>query len=506
MSTRDPNVPPPEGGDPTRYFPDPNPYEIPPTSQVPVGGPTDPTRVNPGQPVLPPLPPAPAYDPVYEPTQATPIPPPGPLGGPPTGTYGRGTPPPPPPNRTPLPWILGGVGALLLLALVVFFATRPSTVGVSLTPTPTVLPTAPPTATPAPEPPTATVAVVAPPPTLEPSPTVALLTATPAPPTETPLPVPATVTTAPLPPTPVPPSLTPIPPPPSPTAVPPPPSDTPVPPPPSATPVPASATPPPVTVVPATVILPPGAGSPVPTVGGATTPLATPAVSATQPPAVAGSLTVQWFGQSGVLLITPDGNTILVDPPGPASGYTLPFLGMVNALLISRDDPDYNYQAAATSDNVLIAAHNGQFVPVDAQLSDAHIQAVQSGSDQTGPNGVWVIDSPGLYMVHLGGLKGPLPQSPLLRPQPDVLFLPVGGGSVLDATAAVQIVNQLKPKAVIPIHYKTADSRVPLAPVDDFLAAGYRNVIRPGHTWTVKPSDLKATDTGQPQIVVLDSK
>ncbi len=512
MSTRDPNAqPPPEGGDPTRYLPDQNPYEIPPTTQVPVGGSSDPTRVNPAGPVLPPLPPAPAYDPLYEPTQATPVPPTSTLGGPPTGTYGGGTPPPPPAGgapwgRTPLPWILGGVGALLLLALVVFFVTRPSGGGISLTPTPTVMPTALATATPAPAVPTPTLAVVVPP-TLEPSPTVVLATATPAPPSATPLPVPATVTTAPLPPTLVPPSLTPIPLPPSPTAVPPPPSLTPVPPLPSATVVPASPTPVSVTVVPATIVLPPSSGSPTPSVGGASTPPATPPVPATQPPAVSGSLTVQWFGQSGVLLITPDGNTILVDPPSPASGYTLPFLGMVNALLISRDDPDYNYQAAANSDNVLIAAHNGQFVPLDAQLSDAHIQAVQSqsGSDQAGPNGVWVIDSPGLYMVHLGGLKGPLPQSPLLRPQPDVLFLPVGGGSVLDATAAAQIVTQLKPKVVIPIHYKTPASVSPLAPVDAFLA-GYRDVIRPGHTWTVKPPDLKGTDAAQPRIVVLDYK
>jgi L-ascorbate metabolism protein UlaG (beta-lactamase superfamily) len=224
---------------------------------------------------------------------------------------------------------------------------------------------------------------------------------------------------------------------------------------------------------------------------------------------VPGSLTVQWFGQSGVLLITPDGNSILIDPPGPASGYQLPFLGTVNALLVSRDDPDYNYVAAANSTNVLVAARNGQFIPVDAQLSDARIQAVQSGptGDQGTANGVWVIDSPGLYVVHLGGMQGPLPASPALRPRPDVLFLPVGGGSVLDAAAAAQIVTQLKPRVVIPLHYKTTASRVPLAVVDDFLA-GYHDVIRPGHTWTVKPSELKGTggDQAQPRIVVLDYK
>jgi hypothetical protein len=209
-----------------------------------------------------------------------------------------------------------------------------------------------------------------------------------------------------------------------------------------------------------------------------------------------------------VLLITPDGNTILVDPPGPQSGYQMPFLGRVDALLVSRDDPDYNYVAAAQTDNPLVAARNGQFIPVDAQLSDARIQAVQSGGGDQGPaNGIWVIDSPDLYMLHLGGLKGPLPQSPQLRPNPAILFLPVGGGTVLDAAAARQIVTQLKPQVVIPLHYKTEATRTPLAPVEDFLA-GYHDVVRPGHTWTIKPSELKSIggDQAQPRIVVLDYK
>jgi hypothetical protein len=43
--------------------------------------------------------------------------------------------------------------------------------------------------------------------------------------------------------------------------------------------------------------------------------------------------------------------------------------------------------------------------------------------------------------------------------------------------------------------------------VDDFLT-GYRDIQRPGHTWTVKLSDLKSMggEQVQPRVVVLDYK
>jgi L-ascorbate metabolism protein UlaG (beta-lactamase superfamily) len=37
----------------------------------------------------------------------------------------------------------------------------------------------------------------------------------------------------------------------------------------------------------------------------------------------------------------------------------------------------------------------------------------------------------------------------------DVLLIPVGGVSTIDAVQAAQVVRQLEPKIVIPMHYKT---------------------------------------------------
>ena len=45
----------------------------------------------------------------------------------------------------------------------------------------------------------------------------------------------------------------------------------------------------------------------------------------------------------------------------------------------------------------------------------------------------------------------------------------VGGTFTIDATAAEEVINQLEPKLIIPMHFKTKDVSLPIAPVDDFL-------------------------------------
>jgi L-ascorbate metabolism protein UlaG (beta-lactamase superfamily) len=51
----------------------------------------------------------------------------------------------------------------------------------------------------------------------------------------------------------------------------------------------------------------------------------------------------------------------------------------------------------------------------------------------------------------------------------DVLLLPVGGVSTINATTAAQVVRQLEPSVVVPMHYRTPASGRELEPVDKFL-------------------------------------
>ena len=121
--------------------------------------------------------------------------------------------------------------------------------------------------------------------------------------------------------------------------------------------------------------------------------------------------------------------------------------------------------------------------------NDCHIEVTPIPSwhdDQQGklrgPNTIYVLQAEGYKLAHLGDLGCPLndEQKQLLQDL-DVLMIPVGGYFTIDAKQAKEIVDQLQPKCVIPMHYRGDNFGYEvLAPVDDFLA------LCPHHEFTDK--------------------
>jgi len=207
-------------------------------------------------------------------------------------------------------------------------------------------------------------------------------------------------------------------------------------------------------------------------------------------------------------LVTGDDGRVLFNPANPSTGYTVPGLGNINATLVSRDEPAYNYTAAARADTVIVGTRNGQFVPGDAQFADVLVADIksqgQSSDSGTTDNAIWTLQAPGFQVVNLSGMKGPLPQMPVLNRHPEVLILPVGGGAVLSPSEAAAIVAQLKPRVVIPVHYRTdaPGSDSSLATVDAFVqAGGFADVQQGGHTLTLQPADLPPD--GKTRVIVM---
>jgi len=100
-----------------------------------------------------------------------------------------------------------------------------------------------------------------------------------------------------------------------------------------------------------------------------------------------------------------------------------------------------------------------------------------------GKNSIYAFDLDGIQFCHLGDLGHELPSSTVDDlGKVDVLFVPVGGFYTIGPETATKVCDQLKPKMILPMHYRMPGLRARLMfgflkTVDDFLK-GKNNVER----------------------------
>jgi L-ascorbate metabolism protein UlaG (beta-lactamase superfamily) len=239
---------------------------------------------------------------------------------------------------------------------------------------------------------------------------------------------------------------------------------------------------------------------------------------AASPPPV----TLEWYGHSCFLLTLQNGAKILIDPYDTSKlPYSLPHEN-VDLIFSTHDHFDHNAVHAVPATTILRA--DGREPKFFGTLSGSKIlsdgstevdlsgdklvcQTVPSFHDeqkgsQRGGNGIIRFNVDGITFVHVGDLGDTLSAEQIKALQPvDVLMIPVGGFYTIDAARARKVVQELSPKIVIPMHFKTAalQAEFPITSVDAFLQ-GYANVRRhEGSAIILDASGLPAEQT----IVVL---
>ena len=120
---------------------------------------------------------------------------------------------------------------------------------------------------------------------------------------------------------------------------------------------------------------------------------------------------------------------------------------------------------------------------------------------QRGGNIVFCFTVDGVKLCHLGDL-GHLPDDAVMAKlsDVDVLLAPVGGTFTIDADEAWQIVEKIKPKVVIPMHFKTEKLSFDLAGVERFTA-DKPDVIQAGSAEVELSRETLPTE---PRIIVLE--
>lgn len=212
---------------------------------------------------------------------------------------------------------------------------------------------------------------------------------------------------------------------------------------------------------------------------------------------------ISFFGHACFQFTDEEGRRVILDPCEPgAFGGALnyqPPRGPADVVLVSHEHADHSYVRGVQGRPVVLR-DSGEAVGLAFRA--VKVPHDRLGGRVRGTLMAFCFQMDGVRCCHLGDLGDTLsPEQVADIGTVDVLMVPVGGTYTIDARTAWEVVEQLDPRLVIPMHYRTERTLLPLDPVTHFLH-GHREVDRPfGDTLSPNATGL----TGRRRVVVLEA-
>jgi L-ascorbate metabolism protein UlaG (beta-lactamase superfamily) len=173
------------------------------------------------------------------------------------------------------------------------------------------------------------------------------------------------------------------------------------------------------------------------------------------------------------MITSKNGTKILTDPYKKMLGYKLPEIE-ANIVSTSHDHGDHN-NIQAVKCKFMHINKLGSFSKEGIEIKGVQTFHDKVSGAKRGKNTIYNFKVDGINICHCGDL-GHILDSNLVKEigTVDILLLPVGGRATIDAIDAVNVMKQLKPRVVIPMHYRTKALGIfgfIFAKVDKFVSA-----------------------------------
>jgi L-ascorbate metabolism protein UlaG (beta-lactamase superfamily) len=205
-----------------------------------------------------------------------------------------------------------------------------------------------------------------------------------------------------------------------------------------------------------------------------------------------------WLGH-GCFRLRGRESVVLMDPCPRSTGYNIG-RQQASIVTVSHHHANHNHLESVTAQRRLDA-------PGEYEIGGVMITGVRTWHDdqrgaQRGPNTVFVVEMDEVRVCHLGDLGHvPTQEQTEALSDIDVLLVPVGGRTTIDAATASEVVSLLEPRLVVPMHYAAEGTTAALDPLDTFIK-------QMGVSPTPQPK-LAVTRTTLPpdtQVFVLDAR
>ncbi len=158
-------------------------------------------------------------------------------------------------------------------------------------------------------------------------------------------------------------------------------------------------------------------------------------------------MTVTWLGHS-CFKVESQGYSIILDPY--ADGYVQglkPLRASADEVLCSHGHGDHNAVD-------VIDVRKGGASPFTVTVLDTYHDDVKGA--KRGPNKIHILDDGTFRVAHMGDLGCELTEEQKKAlAGVDVMLIPVGGFFTIDAKQAKAVVDAVKPRVTVPMHYRS---------------------------------------------------
>jgi L-ascorbate metabolism protein UlaG (beta-lactamase superfamily) len=206
---------------------------------------------------------------------------------------------------------------------------------------------------------------------------------------------------------------------------------------------------------------------------------------------------IKWLGHATFIITSETGTRVITDPYTPGGSLTYGKIQeSAHIVTLSHTHSDHNNVSAVSGNPQVVRGR------VSTEIKGVKIKGTATfhdtaGGSQRGENTVFTMIVDGFKICHLGDLGHPLSKEQIAEiGEIHILLIPVGGFFTVEPPVATQVCDDLAPRVVIPMHFKTPKTSLPISDVEEFLK-GKGNVKRlAGSEVEFKPGGLpQATET-----------
>ena len=182
---------------------------------------------------------------------------------------------------------------------------------------------------------------------------------------------------------------------------------------------------------------------------------------------------------------------VVLTDPYPISLGLRPETRPATVVTVSNPHPNHSCWQEIAGEPKVFAT------PGEYEYSGVSVRGVMTPlpleSPQEQRNVAYSIELDGVNICHLGDIALPLTTRQVEELAPvDVLLVPTGGGCTLNLDQVLQIMQDLEPKIVIPMHHGINGGGVPLQDVDVFLRRMGLSEVQPQPRLIATTSNLPA--------------